>query len=95
MVSLGEGQTWDPYAGEETHRVAVWDRESGSMIGGLSAPMRRDLRNFLEDGRYEVWERHVCVGRGGLPVTRTVSWLTIHLCCVAHENPPTNTALLL
>ncbi|CAN0431125.1 unnamed protein product, partial [Ectocarpus sp. 8 AP-2014] len=55
VVLLEGGKTWDPYAGEETHRVAVWEPKSRSMIGGASAPMRRELRAFLAEGKYEIY----------------------------------------
>lgn len=54
-VLLSDGCTrWNPFAGEETHRVAVWDSRRRVMIRGLSAPMRRNLRAFLLKASYEV-----------------------------------------
>lgn len=54
-VLLSDGCTrWDPFAGEETHRVAVWDPRKRLMIRGPSAPMRRNLRAVLSKGQYEV-----------------------------------------
>ncbi|CAN0391656.1 unnamed protein product, partial [Ectocarpus fasciculatus] len=55
VVLLEDGKTWDPFAGEETHRVAVWEPKSQRMIGGVSAPMRRELRAFLAEGKYEIY----------------------------------------
>lgn len=54
-ILLSDGCTrWDPFAGEETHRIAVWDSRRRVMIRGTSAPMRRSLRAFLLKGQYEV-----------------------------------------
>ncbi|CAN0546806.1 unnamed protein product, partial [Ectocarpus sp. 12 AP-2014] len=67
VVLLEGGKTWDPYAGEETHRVAVWEPKSRSMIGGVSAPMRRELRAFLAEGKYEIYNGQD--GKNSGPVT--------------------------
>ncbi|CAM9617870.1 unnamed protein product, partial [Ectocarpus sp. 13 AM-2016] len=67
VVLLEGGKTWDPYAGEETHRVAVWEPKSRSMIGGVSAPMRPELRAFLAEGKYEIYNGQD--GKNAGPVT--------------------------
>lgn len=53
-IVLRGGLSWDPFAGEETHRVAVWNRKKRRMIEGRAAPQRRELRAFLSSGLYEV-----------------------------------------
>lgn len=63
VVQLRDGGVWDPFAGDKNHRVAVWDRKGRRMIGGLSAPLRRELRDFLKNERYEV--RYIIVSGGG------------------------------
>lgn len=70
VVLLEGRKAWDPYAGEESTKVAVWDREGESMIGGRSAPKRCHLRDFLKDERYEVSWRYARGGGGRSPFRR-------------------------